>query len=90
MLGKVKFPLRSMTSSKASNYGSGDMYIVAMSFLESMNSVTISEADLDFVRTTTEREGGGDDELQSLGPSRCVCVCVCVSGLRLRLSYCNA
>jgi hypothetical protein len=41
-----------------------------MSFLESMNSVTISEADQDFVRAMTEREGGGDDELQSLGPLR--------------------
>ncbi len=59
-----------MTSLNATKYGSGVMYIVAMSFLESMNSVTISEADLDFIRATTEWEGGGDDELQSLGPSR--------------------
>ncbi len=59
-----------MTSSKALKYESGDMYIVAMFFLESMSSVTISEADPEFVHMTTEREGGGDDELQSLGPSR--------------------
>jgi hypothetical protein len=39
------------------------MYNVVMSFLLSINSVTISEADPDFVSTTTEWEGGGDDEL---------------------------
>jgi hypothetical protein len=58
-----------MTSLNASKYGSGDMYIVDISFLLSMNSVTISEADPDLVRAMTERKGGGDDELLSLGPS---------------------
>ncbi len=58
-----------MTSSNALKYGSSDMYIMAISFLLSINSVAISEANPDLVRATTERRGGGDDELLSLGPS---------------------
>jgi hypothetical protein len=58
-----------MTSLNALKYGSGDMYIVAISFLPSINSVTISEANPDLVQAMIERKGGGDDELLSLGPS---------------------